>query len=111
MGLDGDALAVTSWAWRAHTSRASGKEMLAVTYYGALSDTPVTEYLTVLHDGYAGDKALRLLATIAGKAGVQLEPGAGLDDTANALNNGQCPSELEYRRDGKFYRVLKRTWA
>lgn len=111
MGLDGDALAVTSWAWRAHTSRASGKEMLAVTYYGALSDTPVTEYLTVLHDGYAGDKALRLLATIAGKAGVQLEPGAGLDDTANALNVGQCPSELEYRRDGKFYRVLKRTWA
>jgi len=111
MGLDGDTLAVTSWAWRAHTSRASGKEMLAVTYYGALSDTPVTEYLTVLHDGYAGDKALRLLATIAGKAGVQLEPGAGLDDTANALNVGQCPSELEYRRDGKFYRVLKRTWA
>lgn len=111
MGIEGDTMSITSWAWKKHTSRASGKDMLAVTYYGALSDTPVTEYLTVLHDGYAGDKALRLLATIAGKAGATLEPGAGLDDTADALNAGAPPAELEYRRDGKFYRVLKREWA
>jgi pyruvate/2-oxoglutarate dehydrogenase complex dihydrolipoamide acyltransferase (E2) component len=39
----------------------SGKDMLTVTYYGCLSDKPVTEYLTVLHEGYAGRAAFTSL--------------------------------------------------
>ena len=109
MGLDGDELHVTSWHWREHTSRTSGKEMLAVTYYGSLSDTPVTEYLTVCHEGYAGDKAMRLLNTLASKAGATLAD--TLQDTAEALNDATPPSLVEYRKDGKFFRVLKREWA
>jgi DNA repair protein RadD len=44
MGLDATEMNVTEWQWRRHISRASGKEMLMVTYYGALSDKPVNEY-------------------------------------------------------------------
>ena len=65
MGLEGKDLEVTSWNWRRHISKASGKEMLSCTYYGSLSDRPITEYLPVLHDGYAGDKAMRQLMTMA----------------------------------------------
>jgi len=108
MGIEGDTLNVSSWNWREHTSRTSGKDMLVVTYYGALSDAPVTEYLTVLHEGYAGDKAMRLLSTMATNAGAAL--GNTLGETVEALNDAQPPAEVEFRKDGKFHRVLKREW-
>jgi len=108
MGIDGETLDVTSWHWREHTSRTSGKDMLAVTYYGSLSDAPVTEYLTVLHEGYAGDKAMRLLSTLATNAGALL--GNTLTESADALNDATPPTEVEFRKDGKFHRILKRTW-
>lgn len=108
MGIDGEVLEVTSWHWREHTSRTSGKDMLAVTYYGSLSDAPVTEYLTVLHEGYAGDKAMRLLSTLATNAGAVL--GNTLAESVDALNGAAPPREVEFRKDGKFHRILKRTW-
>lgn len=111
MGLEGTDMAVSAWKWRKHTSSASGKEMLAVTYYGALSDPSVVEYLTVLHDGYAGAKAMRLLNNIGGHARVSFAGAKSLDDWADRLNVGGCPSEIEYRKDGKFYRVMKRSWT
>jgi len=111
MGLEGTDMTVTAWKWRKHTSSASGKDMLAVTYYGALSDPSVVEYLTVLHEGYAGAKAMRLLTKIADHAGVSFAGAKSLDDWADRLNVGACPSEIEYRKDGKFYRVMRRSWA
>jgi len=51
MGVDVQEMTVTEWRWRKHTSRASGKEMLAVSYYGALSDPLVEEYFPVTHGG------------------------------------------------------------
>ena len=36
MGLDATEMDITDWQWRRHTSRASGKEMLRVTYYLSL---------------------------------------------------------------------------
>jgi DNA repair protein RadD len=91
--------------------------MLAVTYYGALSDEPVTEYLCVLHDGYAGDRARRLLAEIFHKEGSSRHPyefkkdNFELDEeTINDLNLLLIPSSIEYTKDGKFFRVLDRNW-
>ena len=111
MGLDTTEMTVTDWQWRRHISRASGKEMLMVTYYGALSDKPVNEYLTVMHDGYAGQKARISLIRIAGSAGV---PGITLentlDDVAFDLNESRPPALISYRRDGKFNRILRREW-
>jgi len=113
MGLEGRDLDVKSWTWRKHISKASGKEMLAVTYYGGLSDPAVTEYLAVTHDGYAGQTALQKLATIAQSA--QIKPGGlnvqSLDEMAVNMNQAQPPSSIEFKKDGKFFRVMRRRWA
>jgi DNA repair protein RadD len=111
MGLEGTDMAVKSWEWRVHESRASGKQMLAVTYYGVLSDTPITEYLTVLHDGYAAEKAMRLLLTMAREGGASLLNVEGLDNMVKVMNEAQPPQLIEFKKDGKFYRVLHRSWT
>ena len=110
MGLDCEEMDLTGWNWRKHVSRTSGKEMLAVSYYGGLSDPSVVEYLPVTHDGYAGQKAITNVVNIAKKAGIRFQPGGSLDDWADSLNLGRPPSYITFRRDGKYYRVIKREW-
>tara|TARA_R110000868_G_scaffold186079_4_gene428314 strand:+ start:10497 stop:12134 length:1638 start_codon:yes stop_codon:yes gene_type:complete len=112
MGLEGMEMAVTSWRWRKHTSRTSGKDMLAVTYYGDLSDPTVTEYLTVGYEGYAGQKAMRTLYQIAERSGIKhggLNVNS-IDEMAANMNACVKPMQIEYRKDGKFFRVIKRSW-
>ena len=116
MGLEGTEFDVHSWTWRRHTSKASGKEMLACTYYGGLSDKPVTEYFPVLHDGYAGDKAMRQVLKIASSSGANVAEVANMQGTeglsylSTQLLRANPPKSIEYRLDGKFYRVIKRSW-
>jgi len=111
MGIEGSEMEVTSWNWRKHTSKASGKEMLAVTYYGVLSDIPVTEYLCITHEGYAGSKAYDLLFHIANKSNCEdLYSCKEVTDFSNVLNAANPPSLIEYTKDGKFYRVINRSW-
>lgn len=107
MGIAPVDMVVTDWRWRRHVSRASGKEMLAVTYYGGLA-SGVTEYLPVMHEGQFGDRVRALTLTIAKKAGVTLSPDDDLYDIADALNDGQPPARITYKREGKFFRVLDR---
>ena len=111
MGIEGSEMEVTSWNWRKHTSKASGKDMLAVTYYGALSDIPVTEYLCITHEGYAGSKAYDLLFHIANKSNCEnIYSCNEVMDFSNVLNAANPPSIIEYTKDGKFYRVINRSW-
>jgi DNA repair protein RadD len=111
MGVEGVDMEVTAWTWRKHISRASGKEMLSCTFYGGLSDAPVTEYLAVTHDGYAGEKSRRLLAEVAHKAGVVLDYAAvDLHQMAQQMTEGRPPAAIEFKREGKFFTVLKRTF-
>ena len=85
--------------------------MLAVTYYGGLSDAPVTEYLAVTHEGYAGEKSRRLLAEIAHQAGVVLDYSAvDLHQMAGQMTEGRPPATIQFRKDGKFYTIIKRTY-
>jgi hypothetical protein len=35
----------------------------------------------------------------------------GLEYLAVQMSNSQPPSSIEYKMDGKFHRVLKRSWA
>ena len=112
MGIEGNDMEVTTWQWRKHISRASGREMLSCTMYGNLSDAPVTEYLAVTHDGYAGEKSRRLLAEIAHQAGVTLDYSAvDLHQMAQQMTEGRPPSAIEYRREGKFFTIIRRTYA
>jgi DNA repair protein RadD len=111
MGLEGNDLEVTSWSWRKHISRASGNEMLACTYYGSLSDKPVSEYWPIMNDGYAGQRSRGQLAQVAQQAGSVIDYGASdLEDIAASMNAGKPPRFIEFKLDGKFYRVLKRSW-
>ena len=117
MGLSGTAMSVSTWAWRVHTSATSGKAMLKVTYYGALNDAPVSEYLVVAHTGYAGQKAMRLLMEIAHQSGAKNKiTGTILDDdflsnAARVMQLSTPPASIEYKKDGKFFRVMKREWS
>ena len=110
MGINGREMAVTSWLWSKHTSQSSGKDMLRCTYYGLLSDKPVTEYFCVTHTGYAGDKAARAIGAIAYRAGVGDIVDIDLLQAATALTAGTPPASIEYKKDGNFYRVLDRIW-
>jgi DNA repair protein RadD len=111
MGIEGTDMEITSWFWRKHLSRASGKEMITCTMYGNLSDSPITSYYAITHDGYAGEKARKNLAEIAHKAGVSLDYSfADLHDIAKQITEGKPPQKIEYRKDGKFYRVISHQW-
>lgn len=112
MGLEGIEMAVSSWSWRKHVSKSSGKEMIKATYYGAcLSDKPITEYFPIMHGGFAGQKAIRAVADIANEAGcsdaMQAET---LEGVAECMDAGTPPAMIEYKRDGKFFRVIRRQW-
>ena len=108
---------VARWQWKVHTSKTSGKEMLAVSYYSArLLDDPVTEYFAVTHEGYAGDKANRQIKAITENANgntlaapSRLEPRDMLD-FVSSISRMQPPAEIHYQREGKYHRVTKRTW-
>lgn len=117
MGLEGTETAITDWRWRVHISRSTGKSMLAVTYYAGLTDKGVTEYLPVLHDGFAGQKATRHLLSMAQRSKVdlfdlfKLTDETALDAIIVAMNQSKPPSMIKYRRDGKFDRVMRREWS
>lgn len=111
MGLDPIDMDVTLWAWRVHTSRTSGKKMLKLTYYGALSDPPVVEYFPVLHDGYAGNTARASVAEIALRAGVDYKLLIDIDISVKTLQSGKPPKSIKYRRDGKFFKIMRRNWV
>ena len=80
--------------------------------YGGLSDPPVTEYLAVTHDGYAGEKSRRLLSEVAHRASVDLDYGAtDLHQMAQQMTEGQPPSAIEFKREGKFFSIIRRMWT
>jgi DNA repair protein RadD len=103
---------VASWNWKKHTSKTSGIDMLAVSYYGSsLSSQAIVEYVTICHDGYAGNKARKLLAEIAQKSKVELNyDEADLVDIAELMNKGKPPALLTYKRDGKFNKIIERNY-
>jgi DNA repair protein RadD len=110
MGLDGTEMTLTGWKWREHTSLASGKMMLAVSYYGRLSDPAVTEYFPVLHEGYAGQRAMKEVIKIADQAKIVGMNVDNLSSLAAQLSNGNPPIQIKYKKEGKFFRVINKEW-
>ena len=109
MGVHPLELNVTAWTWNTHHSAQSGKEMLRVKYYGGLSDPTVIEYLPVTHDGFAGDKARGLLAKMANEAKAPSLPDT-LDGVVDVMNFATYPARIQFKRDGKYFRVIGRSW-
>lgn len=109
MGTDSLEMEVTDWRWRKHTSKTSGRHMVALDYYGAISDPIVTEYFTVLHEGYAGSASIQKLATIATQCGaVSAMQHSDLEDICFEMNRGRKPDRIHYKKDGKYFRVTRR---
>jgi DNA repair protein RadD len=121
MGEDLDAaleMTVKEWVWRRHVSTTSGKEMLQATYYGSdLMAPAVTEYMTVTHDGFVGERAWRTVSAIADHcraSGHKFADGwltASLSDVAASLSAAPPPDTVRYVREKKFFRVLARNWS
>lgn len=113
MGYEEQAMQCTVWRWSVQNSRSSGIPMLACRYYGGLSDPAITEYLCILHGGYAQKKAVQLLATMAENTGLNLIdlPQDDLNRVAEIMNEATPPSEIIYKKEGRYFRVLKRDWS
>ena len=114
MGFEGNTLIVSDWEWRKKTSYTSKVDMLTCTYYGAsISDQPITEYFTVLHQGYAGQRAMKTLFDIACQSGADLSEMSNendLTEAATILTGGCPPRTIKHKKDGKFVRVIQRVW-
>src|SRR5699024_11056385 len=92
IGLSGREVTIESRDSSKHVSPRSGKAVLKLRYYGQLSDSVVKEYVTLLHRGYAGRKALQTITAVANHCGVsmaQFGPDSTLDDLADKLNDAQ----------------------
>ena len=111
MGFEDQEMEVGSWEWKQHTGKKSGLDMLLVKYYGtSLSDQPISEYVTVMHDGIAGQKALRTLASMAHSAGVEIPENGLMAILIDRMNKGTPPKTISYRKEGKFFHVKERKW-
>jgi len=110
MGDGGLEMDVTGWRWDDYVSRGSGKNMLRVTYYGNMSDTPITEYLPVTHEGRGGDMGRHRLMKMAMDAGVSIVGNEMLIEIACNMTKGKCPSKIKYKKNGKFYEVTRRIY-
>lgn len=112
LGIESSELVVKEWKWRSHFSKNSGKGMLKLAYYGGLIDPVVTEYFPLLHDGYARKKALDQFKTMPDIGQIELDDVREdeLEDVAKYLNGFKPPVSIEYRKDGRFHKVIRRIW-
>jgi len=111
MGLKPNVMPVSSWAWSVHTSKKTGVDMIKITYYSpVLSDPLVSEYLCLLHDGYAQKKALGVLRSLCDGSGTAPD-NETLDSLCYQFNNVKPPGELHYIKAGKFYKIVSHDFS
>ena len=117
MGLEPEEMRVRSWWWYIRQSKTKQINMLCVDYENAeLTGDKVTEYITILHDGYARYRAEMTLRAIIDGCGADISTLDGesenyLDDIAEVLNSAKAPDSITIKKDGRYYRVLGRRWT
>ena len=89
--------------------------MLCVEYYPReLAADTITEYITLLHDGFARVRAQRILTSIMTAAGLSIPTveyaEEDLENTAEAMNNARPPIEIDVKKEGHYDRIIKRRW-
>lgn len=110
MGNEMQDMDVSAWKWARHTSKKSGKDMCRITYYGALSEPPITEYLTIAHEGFAGKRAMSLLVSMAENSKAFIAGVRDIDQLCDIMNQALYPKSIQYRKNGKFFEVVNRAW-
>ncbi len=124
MGGGTRTAAVRAWRWSVRTSRAKGIKMLCVEYYPReLAADTITEYITLLHDGFARVRALKILASILEKCDLDVgddvvrvaENLAELDEhrlewLADVMTDRDPPIEIDVKKEGHYDRIIARRW-
>lgn len=113
MGQDRHDMEITAWNWTVQKSQKTGIPMLVVTYYGALSDPPVKEYITLNHGGYAAQRARRtLFELIQGDAATHeaIQFNDDLNDIAELMKRQAPPALIEYKKNGRLFDIKKRVF-
>lgn len=111
-----EEMRVREWLWYVKQSRAKQINMLCVDYYNAeLTGDKITEYITILHDGYARYRAEMTMRGIIEGCGADISLVSGIDEDyleqiAEVLNNADAPETVTIKKDGRYYRVLDRHW-
>ena len=111
-----EEMRVREWLWYVKRSKAKQINMLCVDYYNAeLTGDKVTEYITILHDGYARYRAEITMRGIIEGCGADISLVSGIDEDyleqiAEVLNNADAPETVTIKKDGRYYRVLDRHW-
>jgi DNA repair protein RadD len=104
-------LKVTDWLWTVQESRKTGIEMIVVTYIGGFGVPSVREYLTVMHDGYAGRMGMKKLHAIAAGGRVDLPEDGDIYDLASHMQKKAfTPNQITYKMAGKFPEIIDRSW-
>ena len=111
MGDEIRELHVTDWQWREHISRTTGNQMVKVTYYGSLSDKPITEYLPVANRSRAGSDAVQKVYNMAEQSGASLASASDMQKLCDAMNASGSPSLVTYKMEGKWPQVIDRQWS
>lgn len=117
MGNEPEEMQVRGWWWHIKQSRAKQINMLCVDYdNAALTGDKVTEYITILHDGYARYRAETTLRAIIDGCGADISMADGLNENyleqiAEVLNSARAPDSITIKKDGRYYRVLERHWS
>lgn len=117
MGTEPQEMLLRGWFWEVKVSRAKGIKMLCVEYEDAvLTGSSVREYITILHDGWARQRAKIMLEEMARYSGAEIEVDKDfteddLERIAEGLNNAKCPERIIYKREEKYFRVFKRIWS
>ena len=109
-GNDDSRMRITSWQFRPHVSRTSGKDMIRVTYCGLLSDKPIHEYYAVFNEGVGGEVAAKKLASLCRKAGIDMDAEDWRAWCDYATKHSRPPDAIEYHIDGDFAKITKRIW-
>ena len=104
------SMRVTGWLWSLYTSKTSGKEMIRVAYYGALNEHDMYEYLCVMHGGFTGYKAMEVLRSIAETVGADIMQDS-VENLCKEMNRKTPPTEVIYKKDGRWSRVIDRLWT
>lgn len=112
MQVETHEMDVASWHWVKWNSKKSGKDMLRVDYFGKCLDDPsISEYLCVRHDGYAKRKAERALKEIEEHSNAAVSVDDDIDAAVSILNLAQPPKSMAYKKNGKFWDILKKNWG
>lgn len=111
MGIENTQAMVEKWSFHSYMT-VKEVECLLVKYFIKGKKSPITEYLLVYHPGWVGQDANRTLKRMAVKTiGMPaLASCMTITEVAKAMNKSKSPSIIEYKKDGKYPKILDRRW-